>query len=179
MRKPDMSFAFERYSDFSRRESMPARWNPDSLQKEWIGRLATTLLAPDVLVTVFGRIPILASATFPRPGQAEVDVRPDAVGAAPDARPVFSLHAKITDPATNSADSAEVILHKCKVTIAQTGYSCDVLLAQYPSDRVTSDSLVALLGRATIAVKSVHIVEFVSQGRQSRFSGTLPAEGLP
>ena len=30
-----------------------------------------------------------------------------------------------------------------------------------------------------ITVKSVHVVEFVSEGRTSRFAGTLPAEGLP
>jgi hypothetical protein len=179
MRQPVVSFEFERYSDFSRREAMPARWNPDSLRKEWMDRLSTTLLAPDVLVTVFGRIPIVASATFPRPGLAEIAVRPEDVAPSADARPVFSVHATITDTSTNTADDAELILHKCKTTITRSGYACEVLLAEYASDRVTGQALIALLGRAIIAVRSVHIVEFVSPGRQSRFSGILPAEGLP
>jgi hypothetical protein len=179
MRQPTMSFEFERYADFSRREATPARWAPDSLQKDWIQRLSTTLLAPDMLVSVFGRIPIVATATFPRPGMAEIAVRPEDVAAAADARPVFAVHAKITDPTTNTADDAEIIVHKCKTTIAQNGYACEVLLAEYPSDRVTGQALTALLGRATISPKSVHVVELVSQGHQSRFSGMLPAEGLP
>ncbi len=181
MNPSHISIDFDRYVDFSRREAKPAAWEPASLEREWAARLASpsTLLSPDLLVAVFGRIPIAASATFPRPGFAEVTVRPEDVAAAADTRPVFSVHTTITDPAANTADDAELILHKCKTTIAHTGYACEVLLAQYPSDRVTGQPLVALLGRARIAIHSVHVVEFVSQGQQSRFSGILPTEGLP
>ncbi len=179
MHPQHLSIDFERYADFSRREETPAAWRPEALEREWAARLSSTLLSPDLLVAVFGRIPILASASFPRPGFAEVTVRPEDVAAAADTRPVFSVHTTITDPSVNTADDAELILHKCKTTITHSGYVCEVLLAQYPSDRVTAQRLLALLGRATIAVHSVHVVEFVSQGQQSRFSGILPTEGLP
>jgi hypothetical protein len=182
MRKQSLSLEFDRYPQLSERDAVPSRWSPDSLQKEWLGRLASTLLEPDVLVTVFGRIPIIATAKFPSPGLAEVAVLPEDIGAAANSRPVFSLHTTIRDQVsagTATNDDAELILHKCKTNLTKKGFVCEIAAANYESDRVTGQKLLQLLGRAVITVKSVHVVEFVSEGRTSRFAGTLPAEGLP
>jgi hypothetical protein len=92
---------------------------------------------------------------------------------------VFSLQTTITDPSLNTSDTAELFLHKCKTNVNKTGYVCEITSATYESDRVVGQKLTDLLGRATITVGSVHVVEFVSEGQVSRFAGTLPAEGLP
>ena len=177
MRQPSFPVDLESFTEMNSR--LPARWNQDSLLKEWVGRLATRLVEPEILVTVFGRIPIVATAKFPKKGFAEVLVLPQEIGAAPRSRPVFALETTITDPGLNTRDTAELLLHKCKTNGDNTGFVCEISSANYESDRVRGPQLLDLLGRATIAVGSVHVIEFVSDGQTSRYAGNFPTGAMP
>ena len=170
---------FESYSDFSARIS-PERWHPDSLRRAWVVRLADKLRQPDLLVEVFGRVPIAATVTFPQPGRATVSVRPNEIGATPDARPAFQVFARITDPAKGIADDAKLTVAKCQPLMTGEGYGCDVRQLQYTTQPPEPlDSTVALMRRWDARVKSVHVVEYAMPGRPSRFNGAVLPPELP
>jgi len=170
---------FESYSDFSARIS-PERWHPDSLRRAWLVRLADKLRQPDLLVEVFGRVPIAASVSFPQPGRATVSVRPSEIGATADARPAFQVFARITDPAKGIADDAKLTIAKCQPLVTGEGYGCDVRQLQYTTQQPEPlDSTVALMRRWDARVKSVHVVEYALPGRPSRFNGAVLPPELP
>jgi len=170
---------FESYSDFSARIS-PERWHPDSLRRAWVVRLADKLRQPDLLVEVFGRVPIAATVTFPQPGRAVVAVRPNEIGATADARPAFQVFARITDPAKGIADDAKLTVAKCQPLATGEGYGCDVRQLQYTTQPPEPlDSTIALMRRWEPRVKSVHVVEYAMPGRPSRFNGAVLPPELP
>jgi hypothetical protein len=180
MRRVNYPVDFETYADFSRRQASPHSWHPDSLRRAWVVRLASTLQQPELLVEVFGRIPINARVTLGGPGRATVGVRPGDIGASDDMRPAFVVRSRIVDTVNNTDEVGELILAKCLTTLGAPGYNCETLRLDYISHSIAGAALVDLLGRATLADTSVLVVEYATPTKPSRYSGAmLPVEGLP
>lgn len=152
--------SFEKATDFT--GHVDDGWRPNSLRRQWMDKLARTFQDPDLLVQVFGRIPINARVTFAPSNFALVAIRPDELRAEADSRPVFLVTAQLLDPLENSDDEAALRVGPCNTASGGNAYSCKVQSLSYISQQnIRGDSLSAILRRATITVKGVRILGYV------------------
>jgi hypothetical protein len=179
MRLSSFPVEFETYADFSARESAPEKWHPDSLRRAWLTRLASTLRQPELLVEVFGRIPLNAPVAFLTTGRATVGVRAQDIGVDARNAPVFLVRATVTDPRHGTVADADVVLVNCLTMGGSAAFNCEPTQLIYSSHSLTGTELTQLLARATLVKKTVGIVEYVTPGRPPRFNGAVLPEGLP
>lgn len=173
VRSDSMTLPFEEYADFSDRD--PGQWTPDTLRRQWLARLPRALASRDLLVKVIGRIPIKAPVKFDTLGRALVSLTSREIGAAESSRPAFVVRAKVADPATNSDDVGDLKLGACKTALTGPGYSCVVEKLDYIAEHDIRDtSLLAILKRAAIVPKGVHLVEFTPRSVSSRYDAPVP-----
>lgn len=180
MAKPSYPVDFESFTDLSDRVTVPQRWHPDSMRRAWAARVTPLLQQPDLLLEVFGRIPISADVKF-RAGHATVALRPGDIGASEGVRPAFRARAHVADTVRGSEDDADLTLAGCQPAIGGKGYVCDVVQLQFiAKPPLSSDSMVAVVGRSTAVASSVYVLEYATAERPSRFNGAvLPRQGVP
>ncbi len=180
MTKPSYPIDFESFVVLSERASVPERWHPDSMRRAWGARIQPLLQQPDLLLEVFGRIPIGAAVTFPQRGRAVVGVRAADIGAGDGVRPAFRVRLKVTDPARGTEDEADVILAGCQPAAGRQGYACDTRQLQYVAQQpLGADSTIAVLARSTKVPNGVHVIEYATADQPSRFNGAILPGALP
>ena len=161
---------FEPYDDFKRRD-LRDDWSVDSLRRQWIRRMRTKLTNPNLVETVFGRIPINAPVNISG-SIGHVGLRGRSINQTNDLRPWFDVTTKVTDPTTGS-DQVVVRLKPCR-GIGEPEYNCDVSRVIYPSgDTLTGTRLATLLSRASFAPSSqVRLVLFQADAEHGGVPGT-------
>lgn len=179
MAKESYPVDFESFVDISKRIGAPQRWHPDSMRRDWAGRMHPLLQQPDLLLEVFGRIPIAAGVTFRDNGRAVVGVRASDIGAGEGVRPAFRVRLKVTDPGRGT-DDADLILAGCQPATGTTGYVCDARQLQYLTQQPLGvDSMIAVLARSTKVPDGVYVIEYATPGQPSRFNGAVLPGALP
>ena len=180
MTKASYPVDFESFVDISKRMGTPERWHPDSMRREWAGRMHPLLQQPDLLLEVFGRIPIAAGVTFRDRGRAVVGVRASEIGAGEGVRPAFRVRLEVTDPARGTEDDADLILAGCQPASGAQGYACDTRQLQYVAQQPLGlDSTIAVLARSTKVPNGVYVIEYATAGQPSRFNGAVLPGALP
>lgn len=180
MAKASYPVDFESFVDLSERASVPERWHPDSMRRAWGARIPPLLQQPDLLLEVFGRIPIGAAVTFRERGRAVVGVRAADIGAGEGVRPAFRVRLKLTDPARGTEDDADLILAGCQPASGRPGYACDARQLQYVAQQpLGADSTIAVLTRSTKVPNGVYVIEYATAEQPSRFNGAILPGALP
>ncbi len=160
---------FEPYDDFKVRD-MRDDWSVDSLRRQWTRRMRAKLTNPNLVETVFGRIPINAPVKITGT-VGHVGVRGRSIYQANYERPAFDVTTQVTDPVTGS-DQVVVRLHPCR-GIGEPDYNCDIARIIYPSkDTLTGARLSTLLARASFTPSSqVRLVLFRADAEHSGVQG--------
>jgi hypothetical protein len=160
---------FEPYDDFKERD-LRDDWSIDSLRRQWVRRMRAKLTNPNLVETVFGRIPINAPVKITGT-VGHVGVRGRSIYQANYERPAFDVTTQVSDPVTGS-DQVVIRLNPCR-GIGEPDYNCDVARIIYPSrDTLTGARLATLLGRASFAPSSqVRLVLFRADKEHSGLQG--------
>ena len=161
---------FEDFAEVSARLASSG-WRPDSLRVAWLRKLNTKFTMPELLLRVFGRIPIGADVAFQPVGKVRLGVTAAELGAAQGEVPTFGVVARVNDQQFGTSELALVTLKGCLTLAGNVGLLCDPVRLAYPSKEVVGTELQALLTRATFIPQSVRVIEFVSQGNTT--VGTL------
>ena len=160
---------FEPYDDFVARDERDD-WSVDSLRRQWTRLMRAKLTNPNLVETVFGRIPLNAPVRI-RGRVGLVGVRGRSIYQATDERPAFDVTTQVSDPVTGG-DQVVIRLNPCR-GIGEPEYNCNVARVIYPSgDTLTGTRLEGLLDRASFAQSSqVRLVLFRADTERSGLPG--------
>ncbi len=171
---------FESNSDFNNRKWDKRLWHPDTLRRQWLLQLKNTLIDPELLLQIFGRIPILADPTLQRDGRALVPVSAADIGMDSSARPVFRVRARVVDNVNNTADDGDFKLGNCLKAATQNAFSCAVTEFTYPTQPPMSGAdLKAFMQRAVTSQRKVYLLDYATPTRPSKFNGASLPKGMP
>ena len=171
---------FESNTDFNNRKWDKRLWHPDTLRRQWLGQLKTTLIDPELLLQIFGRIPILVDATLQKDGRALVPVSAGDIGMDSSARPVFRVHAHVVDNVANTADDGDFKLGNCLKAATPNAFSCAITEFTYPTQQpLTGADLKTFMLRAATSQRKVYLLDYATPTRPSKFNGASLPKGMP